>query len=329
MSESPALPSFTEATSWKSIGATWKQLYGGFGKIGLSFEWHEFEVRRPFDWGSTFHPESIELCLNLEGEASLRCAGSRGNLLPMTAAFYAPGRNGLDGERRPCGPHRFITVEFSRMFLQKHLPAPRTGLHDLTRNFLDGAEEPGISRVERLSPAQREIIGSLRSPPVFRGAQVPWYSAKALELAALFFFQPVEEELFCQRQQIIARERVEKVCQIVRENLASPPALDEIARKAGCSSFYLSRTFSKEKGMTISQYVRKKRMEKAAELLRSGKFNVTEAALEVGYSSLSHFSQTFHETFGCCAGLYPLKLPIGGARLRRETNQTNPSPDVI
>jgi AraC-like DNA-binding protein len=29
--------------------------------------------------------------------------------------------------------------------------------------------------------------------------------------------------------------------------------------------------------------------------------------MEVGYSSLSHFSQTFHETFGCCPGLYPLR----------------------
>jgi hypothetical protein len=31
----------------------------------------------------------------------------------------------------------------------------------------------------------------------------------------------------------------------------------------------------------------------------------TEAALEVGYSSLSHFSRAFRETMGCCPGLYP------------------------
>jgi AraC-like DNA-binding protein len=47
-------------------------------------------------------------------------------------------------------------------------------------------------------------------------------------------------------------------------------------------------------------------MERAAELLRSGKFNVTEAALEVGYSSMSHFSQAFCQTMGCCPNLYPL-----------------------
>jgi AraC-like DNA-binding protein len=51
--------------------------------------------------------------------------------------------------------------------------------------------------------------------------------------------------------------------------------------------------------------LRKVRMERAAELLRSGKFNVTEAALEVGYNSLSHFSKAFCDTFGCCPCFYP------------------------
>jgi AraC-like DNA-binding protein len=68
----------------------------------------------------------------------------------------------------------------------------------------------------------------------------------------------------------------------------------------------LSRTFSQELGMTIPQYLRQLRMERAAELLRSGKFNVTEAALEVGYNSMSHFSQAFCQTMGCCPNLYPL-----------------------
>jgi AraC-like DNA-binding protein len=31
--------------------------------------------------------------------------------------------------------------------------------------------------------------------------------------------------------------------------------------------------------------------------------------MEVGYSSVGHFSTAFHETFGCCPGLYPLQMP--------------------
>jgi AraC-like DNA-binding protein len=164
--------------------------------------------------------------------------------------------------------------------------------------------------VSRLSSRQQQLLASLREPPVLAAAQALWYQAKALEVAAdLFFLTPGGQELFCQRQQRLSAERVEKVIALLRKDLANPPTLEELGKLVGCSQFHLSRTFSTTTGMTIPQYTRQLRMERAAELLRSGKFNVTEAALEVGYSSLSHFSQAFHETHGCCPGLYPLRTP--------------------
>jgi AraC-like DNA-binding protein len=142
---------------------------------------------------------------------------------------------------------------------------------------------------------------------VYAAAQPLWYQCKALELAVTFLFQPPpEEELFCSRQQRLAQERVEQVIFLLRKNLAEPPTLEELGKKIGCSHFYLSRIFSAQTGQTITQYLRQLRMERAADLLRTGEHNVTEVSLEVGYSSLSHFSAAFHETFGCCPGLYPL-----------------------
>ncbi len=153
-------------------------------------------------------------------------------------------------------------------------------------------------------------MASLREAPVLASAQRLWYQTKALELAAeLFFLAPDGRELFCQRQQRLSAERVEKVVALLRKDLSNPPNLEALGRLVGCSIFHLSRTFSEATGLTIPQYLRQLRMERAAELLRSGKFNVTEAAMEVGYSSMSHFSQAFHETFGCCPGLYPLRTP--------------------
>jgi AraC-like DNA-binding protein len=54
------------------------------------------------------------------------------------------------------------------------------------------------------------------------------------------------------------------------------------------------------------RYLRNLRLERAAELLRSGRSNVTEAALAVGYSSLSHFSKAFAEMSGVCPCVFPL-----------------------
>jgi AraC-like DNA-binding protein len=160
----------------------------------------------------------------------------------------------------------------------------------------------------RLTASQQQIVGTLRHPPVYALAQPLWYQCKALELAVTFLLQPPpEQEMFCTRQQRLAQERVEQVILLLKANLAEPPSLEELGRKIGCSHFYLSRTFSAQTGKTIMQYLRQLRMDKAAELLRSGEHNVTEAALEVGYNSLSHFTTAFRETFGCCPGLYPLR----------------------
>jgi AraC-like DNA-binding protein len=151
----------------------------------------------------------------------------------------------------------------------------------------------------------------LRNPPVFQAAQRLWSQAKALEVVAAFLYQPLlGEELFCQRQHHLNRERVQKVLAILKENLAQPPGLEELGRRVACSHFYLSRIFTQEVGKTISVTLRDLRMERAASLLREGRMNVTEAALEVGYSSLSHFSSAFREVIGCCPGLYPL-APVG------------------
>jgi AraC family transcriptional regulator len=122
---------------------------------------------------------------------------------------------------------------------------------------------------------------------------------------ANFLFAPKDPEFFCVRQKRVARERVERVKEVLARDLANPPTLEMIGQDVGCSPYYLSRIFSREVGLTIPQYLRNVRMERAAELLRTGRYNVTETATEVGYSSLSHFSKAFCETIGCCPVLYP------------------------
>jgi AraC-like DNA-binding protein len=301
---------FTEAEAWDAIGAGWRPLFGSFRKLGFSFEWHDFESARELDWARSFHPGSIELCLNLAGTGTLADGQRRVELEARTLTFYHQGEPPLAATRRAGERHQFITVEFSPVFLQEHLQDEEDNLHPLIRAVVGGAgKRSQISAPDRLGSALAPLVESLRHPPVFARAQAVWFQGKALELAAHLFFHSPGGELFCTRQQRAARERVERVRTILREKLSEPPPLEELGRLAGCSPFYLSRLFSQEVGLTIQQYLRQIRMERAAELLRAGKCNVTEAALEVGYSSLSHFSATFHQTFGCCPGLYPLKTP--------------------
>jgi AraC-like DNA-binding protein len=301
---------FSERAVWHSIGSGWQHLHGSF-QAGASFEWHDFETTQEFDWGKSFHPDSVEVCLNLSGNGRLGLKNSAVEFAPLTAGFYRRGSAAIRGTRQADQHHQFLTVEMSFDFVRRQLGDFAPSLHPLVREIVAGkGETSAIAPVSRLSSRQQQLLASLREPPVLAVAQALWYQAKALEVAAdLFFLTPGGQELFCQRQQRLSAERVEKVIALLRKDLANPPTLEELGKLVGCSQFHLSRTFSTTTGMTIPQYTRQLRMERAAELLRSGKFNVTEAALEVGYSSLSHFSQAFHETHGCCPGLYPLRTP--------------------
>jgi AraC-like DNA-binding protein len=302
---------FTEAGAWRDIGEGWQPLFGGFRGAGYSIEWHDFFAKSQFDWAATFHPDSVELCLNLGGHGVVAGTGGRTEFAPGTAGFYYRRDEPLTAWRQPNEQHRFLTVEFSSAFLGRHLAGTEAMLQPLVRAAIDNLPTPQVTgSTVRLSAGQLQIIDSLRQPPVYAAAQPLWYQCKALELAVTFLLQPPpEQELFCSRQQRLAQERVEQVIHLLQQDPANPPTLEELGKKIGCSHFYLSRIFSAQTGRTITQHLRRLRLEKAAELLRAGDCNVTEAALEVGYHSLSHFSAAFHETFGCCPGLYPLKTP--------------------
>ncbi len=302
---------FSERPAWNSIGTGWQHLHGSMRTTGASFEWHDFEAPEEFDWGKSFHPNSVEVCLNVAGEGRVNAKNSESVFAPLTAGFYRRGNSAIRATRSAGQRHQFLTVEMSFDFVRRHLGDFAPSLHPLVREIVGGkGDTSAVAPVSRLTSRQQQLLTSLREPPVLAAAQALWYQAKTLEVVSdLLFLAPGGEELFCQRQQRLSAERVEKVITLLRENLASPPTLEEIGRAVGCSQFHLSRTFSAETRLTIPQYTRQLRMERAAELLRSGKFNVTEAALEVGYSSLSHFSQAFHETHGCCPGLYPLRTP--------------------
>lgn len=297
-----------EGPFWNGVGGKWRQLYGNFARLGVSFEWHRFESRREVDWAKSFHPESVEICLNDLGAGYVRSKKGETSFRNGTAGFYAQGPQALDARRVADETHQFITVEFSSAYLTRHLAGMESALNPVLLQVMEGKEASGVSDAMDLGSDQRALFTSLSQPPVPLAAQALWYQSKAMELMArLFVESPAEPEFFCTRQKIIARDRVAQVIDILKQDLSEPPSLEEIGARAGCSPFYLSRTFSKEMGMGIPQYLRQLRLEKAADLLKSGEYNVTEAAVEVGYSSLSHFSQAFHQRFGCCPGLYPLK----------------------
>lgn len=304
---------FSEAPAWAAVGTGWRPLFGDYRALGFSFEWHEFELATELDWARSFHPGSVELCLNLAGRAQVMQRQRTVELGPRMSAFYVQGEPPLRARRLAGEAHRFITIEFSPEFLQANLRAEAGHLHPFVRGVVEASPDgSAVTTPEPIAPALMQLVEGLRRCPVFKPAQAMWFRCKALELAAQTFFQPPEGEFFCTRQQRAACDRAARVREILAARLAEPPTLEELGRLVGCSPYYLSRQFSEATGLTIQQCLREARLDRAAALLAEGRHNVTEAAVEVGYNSLSHFTVAFRERFGCCPGLYPLRATAAG-----------------
>ena len=94
------------------------------------------------------------------------------------------------------------------------------------------------------------------------------------------------------------RQAVERVIAHMKANLAEPPDLDQLARIAAISKFHLVRVFGELTGTTPVHFLSCLRMQRAKELVLTSAASITDICLEVGYSSLGSFSQTFRELVG-------------------------------
>lgn len=86
--------------------------------------------------------------------------------------------------------------------------------------------------------------------------------------------------------------------QFLTAHLHQPISLDRIAQALKVSPFYLSHVFSQETDFSLFAYLNRLRMEKAAELLKTGKWSIKEIAAAVGYDDSSYFTKVFRKHFG-------------------------------
>lgn len=100
------------------------------------------------------------------------------------------------------------------------------------------------------------------------------------------------------------REKIEKARSILLEQLDAPITIRDLARRIAMNECYLKKGFKAMYGTTIYDYFQKERMEKARSLLYEKGMSVSEVAILMGYSCISHFSTAFKKH----TGLKPCEL---------------------
>jgi len=92
--------------------------------------------------------------------------------------------------------------------------------------------------------------------------------------------------------------RINSVLDYIEDNLSEPLTLQELSDIANFSRFHFHRIFSTFMGETLSQFIWRVRLQKAAAILVNEKSkSITEIALDCGFSSSSSFSRSFKSKF--------------------------------
>jgi AraC-type DNA-binding domain-containing proteins len=91
-------------------------------------------------------------------------------------------------------------------------------------------------------------------------------------------------------------KQIQNILEYINSNLGKDLSLDQLANYFYVSKYHLMRKFKEDTGYTIHNYIQKKRLLLAADLIRQG-MPITKACFECGFQEYSTFSRAFKTMF--------------------------------
>ena len=153
---------------------------------------------------------------------------------------------------------------------------------------------------EIVSPAIAVVLSQLMNYNLHPSVKQLYIKGKVYELISLYFNKTEEADLeqcpYLADEDNVRRIRMAK--EIVISRMVEPPSLAELADEIGLSLRKLKEGFKQIYGDSVYGFLFDYKMEYARKMLESGKHNVNEVGLKVGYSTASHFITSFKKKYG-------------------------------
>lgn len=108
----------------------------------------------------------------------------------------------------------------------------------------------------------------------------------------------VGQEVFQAAHQLPLPDAFDLLKLYVREHMADQLRVKHLASLVALSPFYFVRMFKQHVGVTPHAYVTNVRIERACELLTTSSLSATQICPRVGFTTLSHFTNTFRKHTG-------------------------------
>src|SRR5699024_1329947 len=98
----------------------------------------------------------------------------------------------------------------------------------------------------------------------------------------------------------------------IEEHLEDEISIETAAKIACCSEHHFRRMFSYLSGISLTEYIRRRKLTRAAEDLRDKDAKVIDISVKYGYGSSDAFSRAFHAMHG----ISPSQAGESGVRLK-------------
>jgi AraC-like DNA-binding protein len=214
----------------------------------------------------------------------------------LVLSFYADEKVEFIHTIKPDNPLQCIVIATATRNLP-HLPNQEG---ELFSQFLHQLVHPKDHYVHGahfyMIPEMMNILENVFKTQYHGKTKMMFFRSQMTALLSHFFGQLAD--LKDDTIQESVQEKLLQAKEILSNNLESPPSLSELSRQIGMNTFKLKKNFKDLFGVPVFKYLQNKRMSKAHQLLNQKELSVQEVAWEVGYSSLSSFSNAFTKKFG-------------------------------
>jgi AraC-like DNA-binding protein len=214
------------------------------------------------------------------------------------AVFFSKGSSYRVSHPADCGDRGTVFVVSPRVLndIVRELDPSVDERPDWPFPFVDGPCETRIfwrhrEIVQRLENADREPL-----EPIWADVTVLQLMADLLGAAFARSGKPLRHKRRGTEDDHI--DRTEAAKSYLATHLSERVTLDDVASAVHASPFHLARVFQERTGVPVHRYLTRLRLRVALDRLANGAKDLTALALKLGFSSHSHFTDSFRREFG-------------------------------
>ena len=234
---------------------------------------------------------NVELAMNYR-DKSVQYDHTKG----LALSFYADETVEAVHKIYPDKPLQCLLVATAPRNLDKLPNAEGELFSDLLHQLVNPADNYVEGPRFFMTPEMQSVVDSVFENSYEGKTKMMFFRSQVTVLLCHFF-----EQLANSKSETIKsaeRLKLNQAKEILAENLENPPSLAELSRQIGLNTFNLKKNFKALFGVPVFKYLQNERLTQAHRMIREEEVSVQEAAWNVGYDSLSSFSNAFTKKFG-------------------------------